>query len=126
LQRITLGTRDALHLFIGREIGKMKKVTEVMDKEFQAAHRLAFQSDYKELKPGDTVFIIDHYWPGIVTTIVHHNPSQLVIMSVGLLLHIDGPMYLTYSPKQLRPCSDWDVPTADEVLQMYNAVVAQG
>jgi len=88
-----------------------KKVTSLMDTQFQLDHRAAFSQQCTELSVGDVVFMIDHYWPGIIVADV---TGQCTTWKVETRFLLDGIHTMTYNSRQLRLAKEWDVPTAEE------------
>ena len=89
-----------------------KKITALMDNNFQQSHRTAFITTPEPFKVGDKVFLIDHYWPGIVIADITGTGKTWKISCPTLL---DGNLEMTYSSRQMRHATDWDIPTTDEI-----------
>ena len=92
----------------------MKKLTAVMDPDFQEAHRLAFRQKPLLVAEGDVVFLWDHYWPA---TVIRANTGDSNII-VSTPTALDGITTFQYNWRYVRPCNGWAVPTKEEAAAL--------
>lgn len=90
-----------------------KQITTVgIDPAFDADHRVAFKADPTPLKLGDTVFIVDHYWPGRVSRITGDT------YEVQYPTLLDGLNTSLYRSRELRHAPNWAIPSATRISRL--------